>query len=807
MAGETEIERLLVRLVGDASDYQKMLRDAEIAAAKADQKVSRSFATMARNVASSLKSAGKSVQRFGQGVSRVGKSLLVGLTTPIIAFGAASVKLGTDFDASMQKIVGLVGVGQAQVDEWKKDILKLGPALGKSPQELSDGMFAVTSAGFRGKAAMDVLTASGKASAGGLGEVITVADAVTSAVTAYGEKVLGASQATDILTAAVREGKLEAASLAPVLGSVLPMASAMGIAFEDVAGTLAVMSRTGTNAAEGATAISAIMLTLQKPTDEARKMVEGAGLSFQQLRDIVREPGGIIEVMRTLKDTFGEDEEALSKVIPNVRALRAAMNILAQDGKTVDSVMAGVANSTGSTEKAWITAGKTAKGRFASAMSQVKSTLIEISKTVLPLVLTAVDKLQSFLKSGTEMWKSFSDTTKKVIVIVAGVAAAIGPLLIGLGITITTLGFALSAIGGVISAIGGAISVLLSPIGLVIAAIAGIGVAIAAIVMTLIGTDGLLAAWKFVSSTVVSFTKKAIGFFRNFQENAKIIIEWFRENWLSLFGSIGEVVVTFTKNAAKSFVIFFETGFRLGNFWQAKMITIFKQLFEIDMPSSIQAGLQMSGTAFIGFASGATGILAAIFDGDDSDRETAKETLQTFLDDLGGDAEKAADGEGWLEGTRRIMLEQYEKLPSALEGADFKVELPELLFGDPEETTALKGKFDLDMFLGNAGQAIKDWFASATSVQAPELNIPIRFTTVEATDVGSFRDLAKLAEADLNAANLEAEVKVSKDPAIKEAAGEEKKQTTFLEKISEKMSTQLDFWVEAFHGDSEGDDL
>ena len=71
---------------------------------------------------------------------------------------------------------------------------------------------------------MDVLEQSLKASALGLGETKTVADLATSAMNAYGSDTLGASDATDVLVSAVREGKLQADELSSVMGAVLPIA-------------------------------------------------------------------------------------------------------------------------------------------------------------------------------------------------------------------------------------------------------------------------------------------------------------------------------------------------------------------------------------------------------------------------------------------------------------------------------------------------------------------------------------------------------------------------------------------------------
>jgi TP901 family phage tail tape measure protein len=390
-----------------------------------------------------LQGASAAMTQAGAKMTRMGRQLSLRVTAPLLAIGGAAVKMGADFEAEMQKIVGLVGVAQDQVDAWGQDILDMAPRLGAAPRELAEGLFFVTSAGFRGAEAMEVLEQAGKASAAGLGEIATVADAVTSAINAYGQENLSAGRATDILTAAVREGKLEAESLTPVLGRLLPTAAAMGIEFDQVAGSLAVFSRTGTDAAQGATSLQAIMTTLQKPTKQSRDLIEGAGLSMAGLREVAAGPGGLIQVLRLLEGAFGDNDEALAQIFPNVRAFRGVMNALAQDAEAVDSVMSGVTNSTGAADHAFETAADTARFRMKQALVEVQVVLLRLADIVLPIVADAVEKVGRGIRI---LGNGFADLPRGMQVTIVGlfgVAAAAGPVLLIVG----QLTIALAALG------------------------------------------------------------------------------------------------------------------------------------------------------------------------------------------------------------------------------------------------------------------------------------------------------------------------------------------------------------------------
>jgi len=113
----------------------------------------------------------------GRQMQRVGKQMTMFITLPMIGAGVGAFKMQKDFEKSMSMITGLVGVAREQVQAWRADVLSMADALGKSPKELADALYFVTSAGIKGAEAMQVLEMSTKASVAGLGETKIVADA------------------------------------------------------------------------------------------------------------------------------------------------------------------------------------------------------------------------------------------------------------------------------------------------------------------------------------------------------------------------------------------------------------------------------------------------------------------------------------------------------------------------------------------------------------------------------------------------------------------------------------------------------
>jgi TP901 family phage tail tape measure protein len=424
-----------------------------------------------------LNGIGASAQKLGPKFTQAGVGLSLGLTTPILGVGGASLKMGVDFNNSLTQITALVGTSKEQVDTWKGDILDLSKATAVGPGELADALYFVTSSGASTSDAMDILTASARASAAGLGNTGIIADAVTSAINAYGSENLSASQATDTLVAAVREGKVEADELAPVLGRLLPTSSALGISFQDVAGVLAVMSRTGLDASEASTSLNAIMSTLLKPSKEASDTLADAGLSMDQLRKTAAGPDGLIGVMKLLNDHFGDNEEQLAKILPNVRAFRGVMNVLAQDAGTVDTVMQGVADSTGDTNKAFGAVTTSDGFKFKQFLNDLQVEGTKLGDTLAPALVSLLPVLSGVigaLAKGVDIFTRLPAPLQTAIVVFLLLVATLGPLLVILG----TMASAFAALVAIAPVVGAAFTVMLGPVGLVILALAALALGV-----------------------------------------------------------------------------------------------------------------------------------------------------------------------------------------------------------------------------------------------------------------------------------------------------------------------------------------
>jgi TP901 family phage tail tape measure protein len=437
-----------------------------------DKDINRAIGDLKKLQASSMSLGGRmqalggQVQAFGNSMARTGKSLTAGVTLPIVGIGIAATKMAVDFDTSLTKMVSLVGLTRDEVDGMRGDIISMASQYGKSASEAADAMFFITSAGLRGADAMETLEASLKGAAIGLGDVQTIADLSTSAMNAYGAANLSATEATSILRTAVEQGKLESSELASAMGSVLPISSALGVGFDEVAAAMAGMSRTGSNAATASTQLSGILSQITKETPKGTKALESVGLSYAGLQRQLREEG-LLATLQTLVGAFDGNTVATSAFFGNIRALKGVMDMLGPGAQTTEEIFSALAATTAEDlNPAFDAASETTGFKLQQAFATLKNSLIEFGDIIAPFV----EQFAARLKTLGDSFQNLSPQAKQFIVTGAAIAAAVGPLLIIFGKLIAMVGGVIKILGGI--TIAG--SILAIKVVAVVAAIAGV---------------------------------------------------------------------------------------------------------------------------------------------------------------------------------------------------------------------------------------------------------------------------------------------------------------------------------------------
>lgn len=222
---------------------------------------------------------------FSDGLlSTKGMLMAAGAAIGVGALGifAAATKSAGEFEAGMVKLTTTAGetgtMTSGNLRLVSEGVLKLAGDTATSQKQLSDGMYMVESAGFHGAAGLDVLKASAEGARAEQANLPTVTNAVTSALTSFHLKSTDATMITNEMIAAVGHGKMTFEDFAGSLSTVLPVASAAGISFAQVAGAEATLTNHGTSAQEATQELANTIRAMQNPSVVAQKEMQRLGI-------------------------------------------------------------------------------------------------------------------------------------------------------------------------------------------------------------------------------------------------------------------------------------------------------------------------------------------------------------------------------------------------------------------------------------------------------------------------------------------------------------------------------------------------
>lgn len=312
-----------------------------------------------------------------------------------------SISAAAKFETQMTKINNLTEATDAQTKEFSKTILELSKSFPQSPAELGAGAYFILSSGIKNVAeAEEILRDSAIASANGLGTVDDIAKVLTATINAYGKENIKSAKASDILLAAIVEGRAEASEFATGIGRLLPIGAALGIKFDELAASVAGLTNVGLPTAQAMTAILGIMNQLFSPSAAAKEALLEVGTSIEQLRVIVREKG-FIQALKEMLAMFGNNQQALEKLLPEVRGLNGALGLLRGGAAKADEIVNKVSNSQGIQAAAFQKTSKTFAFQANLLKNSLNRALIQLGLSILPQVSKSLSELnQWWIKNG-----------------------------------------------------------------------------------------------------------------------------------------------------------------------------------------------------------------------------------------------------------------------------------------------------------------------------------------------------------------------------------------------------------------------
>lgn len=447
---------------------------------------------------SGLAAGGDATRALGDGIMQAGGALTMGVTVPLVAAGGAAVATASKFDDAMAQVSGALGDPSADMEGLRKLALQLGADTVFSATEAGNAMVelakgGMTEADIKGgalAASMDL------AAAGGL----NLADAAATTVQMMGSFGLGAGDAAriaDALAGAANASSADVSDLTQAMSQCSAQASLAGWSIEETAAALALFADNGIKGSDAGTSLKTMLQRLAAPTDEAATAMQAYGI---EARDSEGHMKGVADIAAELQGKLGTLSEAERDM--------ALQTIFGSDASRAAAIMMktgadGLAKYTDATDDA--TAAETMaaaqKGELSWALENMQGSLESAGIAFGTALAPAVEVVAGVIGDAAEAFSELPPGVQTSIAVVAGLAAALGPLLIVVG----AVAGAIPAIQAGMTAMAGAMAAPAAPI---VALLAGLA-AVTATVMYLWDTNegfraAVLDAWAGIQSAFQS---------------------------------------------------------------------------------------------------------------------------------------------------------------------------------------------------------------------------------------------------------------------------------------------------------------
>jgi TP901 family phage tail tape measure protein len=376
-----------------------------------------------------MREVGTGMVNFGKNTQWAGRQLTVGLTMPLVMFGAAASKAYLDFDkqmTSMLKVYGAHAVVQSQqtLDTIEKSVTNLADktarTLGIAMSDTVEIAKTFSAIGLEGQNLISATEATTRLMKLGDLQAGQAANSMVSLQNVFKLQANQVQDAVNFLNAAKHSTSTTMQDIIDAIPRVGPIIQQMGGTYKDFVTFIVAMKESGVPAAQGANAIKSMLASIIKPTAQARKDFQAMHIDLAGI--VAKNQGNVMGMVQSLQSSLAALPEssrlkAIEELFGKFQFARvtALMNNLGTAGSQSAKVLElyGQSNeqlSKVASQELDVATNKTPAAQFQKMKATLQADLIPLGK--------------SFLKAFT----SIGNMIDKIVNGVRSVMHALGPI-------------------------------------------------------------------------------------------------------------------------------------------------------------------------------------------------------------------------------------------------------------------------------------------------------------------------------------------------------------------------------------------
>lgn len=496
--------------------------------------------------------AGEKLQDGGSAIEGAGQKLMP-VTAAVGGLSAAAVKVASDFDSAMSQVAAVSGAAGKELDALRDKAREMGSKTKFSASEAAEAMNYMAMAGWKTGDMLDGIEGIMNLAAASGEDLAATSDIVTDALTALGLSAADSGHFADILAAASSNANTNVSMMGETFKYCAPVAGALGFTAEDTAEAIGLMANAGIKSSQAGTAMRTMLTSL---TGEVTFVGDAFGELTVQTTNAdgsMRSLGDILTDCRAAFAQMSESERAANaEALVGKNAMSGFLAVMNAAPGDIEKLNSAINNCDGTAERM----AETMQDNLAGQLTILKSQLEELAISIGEILMPSIRQIVGWIQGLVDWLNGLDEGTKKVIVTVALVAAALGPVLIVVGKVVGAVGTILTVvpkIAGAVSGVVGFVSGTVIPaLSAVVAAIGWVPIAIAAVIGVVVllynkcewFRDAVNAVWAQVRDFFVSAWEVICSFFTETIPAAwESLVSFFQGIpawWSGLWQSVGD---------------------------------------------------------------------------------------------------------------------------------------------------------------------------------------------------------------------------------------------------------------------------
>ena len=392
----------------------------------------------------SSKSTGDRITSLGSGLKTMGQNMTKYVTTPLTGLGTASVMTAATFEKSMSNVQALSGATGKDLEDLTNIAKEMGAKTQFSASEAADALGFMALAGWDSKQSMSALPGVlDLAAASGMG-LADASDMVTDYLSAFGEEADQAGRMSDVLAYAQANSNTTTQALGEAFKNCAVNANSFGLDIEQTTALLGKLGDQGLKGSEAGTALNAVFRDMSSKMKDGAIAIGDTNVKITDANGNFKSMAEIVAGVQKATDGLSESEKMVALQSTFTSDSIKAMGILMNTGSdSIQNFTNELYNSNGAASEMAATMNDNLSGQITTLKSALEGAAISIGEALLPMVKDLV----AWINNLVTWFNSLSPSMQTSIVMAAGLAAAIGPVLIIIGQMSTGIGVLVNAFG------------------------------------------------------------------------------------------------------------------------------------------------------------------------------------------------------------------------------------------------------------------------------------------------------------------------------------------------------------------------